>query len=161
MMEFNLTKTQEKKLALLQEENFEKLSLDSSLILNVIKFPWSSVFLKRINDIANSKSSVDVRKGGDFFKHLIDFSINQGEAYFLILPGLFPQNDYTYTKYPAIKVDAKNIHPLLDLVWEKIAEPDYFSLVSEKLEHGIVLDVYAGNPELHGTDKEILQITIW
>ena len=161
MIEFNLTKTQEKKFALMQRMNFERLSLDPSFALGVIEFPESSILLQKISDIANSKNNSEVQGRERLFEYVLNFSINQDEAYFLILPGLLPQNGFTYTKYPAIKVDAKKIHPLLNLVRGKIAEPDYFSLVSEKLEHGIVLDVYAGNPELHGTDKEILQIATW
>jgi len=38
---------------------------------------------------------------------------------------------------------------------------DYFALVSEDFKHGVVFDIYAGNPEIHGTDKEICRITKW
>ncbi|PMP82609.1 MAG: hypothetical protein C0175_03290 [Caldisericum exile] len=160
-MTFNLTKSQEKRLALLQRKNFKELSLDLDLILNLVEFPESSIILEKIMSIANIKDGSEVRGEEDLFKYLFDFPLHQGEVCFLVLPGLSPQNGFTYTQYPVIKVDVKKFHSLLKSMQERLTKLDFFSLVFEKFEHGIVLDVYAGNPEIHGVDKEICQVTIW
>lgn len=50
---------------------------------------------------------------------------------------------------------------LLNLVKVKFDTFDYLALASEDLKHGVVLDVYAGNPEIEGTDEEICKTTVW
>ena len=160
-MAFNLTKAQEKRLILLQKKNLERLSFDSDSILDLIQFPESSVLLEKIKNITKAKNGTEVQGAAHLFEYLFDFAANQNEACFFILPGLSPQNGFIYTQYPAIKVEAKQLRPLLESIQDQLIQLDYLALVSEKLKHGIVLDVYAGNPEIHGTDKEICQITTW
>jgi hypothetical protein len=160
-MAFNLTKTQEKRLALLQKKNFEGLFLGSDLILDLIQFPESSVLLGKIKDIADSKSGVETQGTSLLFKYLFDFALNQGETCLLVLPGLSPQSEFIYTQYPVIKAEARQLQPLLQSMQGQLIKVDYLALVSESFKHGVVLDFYAGNPEIHGSDKEICQITTW
>jgi len=160
-MAFNLTKAQEKRFALLQRKNFEGLFLGSDAILDVIQFPESSILLGKIKNITDSKSGIEIQGASHLFKYLFDFAVNQSETFLLILPGLSPQSGFVYTRYPALKVGAKQLQPLLRAMQNKLTEIDYLALVSESFNHGVVLDVYAGNPEIHGTDKEVCQITVW
>jgi len=160
-MAFNLTKAQEKRFALLQRKKFEGLFLGSDEILDVIQFPESSILLGKIKNMADSRSGIETRGTSHLFKYLFDFAVSQSGTFFLILPGLSPQGGFIYTRYPALKVGAKQLQPLLRAMQDKLIEIDYLALVSESLHHGVVLDVYAGNPEIHGTDKEVCQITIW
>lgn len=160
-MAFNLTKAQEKRLVLLQKKNFEKLSFSANSILDLIQFPESSVLLEKIKNITRLKNCKEVQGTAHLFEYLFDFAANQNEACFLILPGLSPQSEFIYTQYPAIKVEAKQLLPLLESIQDQLIQVDYLALVSEKFKHGVVLDVYAGNPEIHGTDKEICQVTTW
>jgi hypothetical protein len=160
-MAFNLTKAQEKRLILLQKKNLGELSFDSDSILDLIQFPESSVLLEKIKNITKLKNGTEIQRTAHLFEYLFDFAANQSEACFLILPGLSPQNEFIYTQYPAIKVGAKQLRPLLESIQGQLIQLDYLALVSERLKHCIVLDVYAGNPEIHGTDKEICQITTW
>jgi len=160
-MTFNLTKAQEKRLFLLQQKNFKELALSSNSIFDLIQFPESSILLEKIKKITDSKSGTEVRGAARLFERLFDFSANQSKALFLILPGLSPQTGFIYTRYPAIKVDATKLRSLLEAMQGKFINVDYLALASENLKHGIALDVYAGNPEIHGTDKEICRITTW
>ncbi|WP_155736594.1 hypothetical protein [Variovorax paradoxus] len=160
-MAFNLTKAQEKRFTLLQQKNFQGLFLGSNSILDLIQFPESSILLEKIKNITKLKNGTEAQGAAHLFEHLFDFAANQSDACLLILPGLSPQSGFIYTQYPAIKVEAAQLHPLLESMQKQLTQVDYLALVSEKLKHGIVLDVYAGNPEIHGTNKEICQITTW
>ena len=160
-MAFNLTKAQEKRFTLLQQKNFQELFLDSDSILDLIQFPESSILLEKIKNITKFKDGTEVQGTAHLFEHLFDFAANQSDACVLILPGLSPQSGFIYTQYPAIKAEAAQLHPLLESMRKQLTQVDYLALVSEKLKYGIVLDVYAGNPEIHGTNKEICQITTW
>jgi hypothetical protein len=160
-MAFSLTKAQEKRFALLQERNFEGLFLGSDSVLDLIQFPESSILLEKIKNITDSKSGIETQGGSHLFKYLFDFAVNQSKACLLVLPGLSPQSGFIYTQYPVIKAEAKRLRLLLQSMQGKLIEVDYLALVSESLEHGVVLDFYAGNPEIHGSDKEICQIITW
>jgi hypothetical protein len=160
-MTFNLTRAQEKRLFLLQKKNFEELGIKSDSILDLIQFPESSVFIERIKTIADSKRGTEIQGAVHLFVHLFEFAAIQSTALFLILPGLSPQTGFTYARYPAIKVKARQLRPLLESIQGRFIEVDYFALVSEDFKHGVVFDIYAGNPEIHGTDKEICRITKW
>lgn len=164
-MAFSLTKAQEKRFALLQQKNFRELFLDPDSILDLIQFPESSILLEKIKNTTKLKNGTEIQGAAHLFEHLFehlfDFAANRSDACLLILPGLSPQSGFIYTQYPAIKVEADQLHPLLESMRKQLTQVDYLALVSEKLKHGIVLDVYAGNPEIHGTNKEICQITTW
>jgi len=160
-MACNLTKAQEKRLILLQKKSFEGLFLGSGSILDLISFPETSILLEKIKNITNSKSGIETKGVPHLFKNLFDFAANQSEACLLVLPGLSPQGEFVYTQYPVIKVGAKQLKSLLQSMQGQLIKVDYLALVSESLKHGVVLDFYAGNPEIHGSDKEICQITTW
>ncbi|BEP51618.1 MULTISPECIES: hypothetical protein [Variovorax] len=160
-MAFNLTKAQEKRFTLLQQKNFQELFLDSDSIIDLIQFPESSILLEKIKNITKFKDGTEVQGTAHLFEHLFDFAANQSDACLLILPGLSPQSGFIYTQYPAIKAEAAQLHLLLESMRKRLTQVDYLALVSEKLKYGVVLDVYAGNPEIHGTNKEICQITTW
>lgn len=160
-MAFNLTKAQEKRLALLQRVNFEKLLLNSGLVFDLIQFPESFVLLGEIKHIENSKDGQETQDMVRSFGCLLRFAASQKGKCILCLPGLSPQGGFLYGSYPSIKVDAENLPSLLKSVNTKFEKFDYLALVSEDLKHGVVLDVYAGDPEIHGSDKEVCKITEW
>jgi len=125
--------------------------------------PISRIFNSsgKIKNITKFKDGTEVQGTAHLFEHLFDFAANQSDACLLILPGLSPQSGFIYTQYPAIKAEAAQLHLLLESMRKRLTQVDYLALVSEKLKYGVVLDVYAGNPETHGTNKEICQITTW
>lgn len=160
-MTFNLTEAQEERFFFLQKRKLDELLGSSRFSFEMIRFPDSSRLLGEIKRVADLKDGFEVQEMFQLLNRVVEFASGQDKGCFLVLPGLSPRSGFVYTQYPIIKAKPQCLLLFLELIRDRGIPMDYVALVLDDLKHGIVLDVYAGDPKIHQTDREICKITSW
>lgn len=153
----------EKKLAFTQRKSYEadfpELFLDSKI--EPIFFPDSS----QIMDELKHKISVLGKKiGGEDSSYLLQQTLKKAKAdalWLAVLPGLSPQQSFVYTKYPVLRVKASGMLKVASYFDWTAREFDFLAFFALDWSAGFAVDVYAGNSEVHGSDKPIYELTVW
>lgn len=158
-MDFNLTKAREKKLALIQRRNFCQLDIEE-LPTALIEFPSSSDVIKSI--IAASIDVTELRIDWKKIEKEFGFFLESLTGdYYIVLPGLSNDQEFFYSEYPIIKSNKKIGLELFDFIKIADASFDHLAVVLTNFEHGFIIDVFAGNPQIHGTDDAVCVVKKW
>lgn len=153
----------ERKLRALQRNNyridFPELFSDSSIEPTYL--PDSSLILSQL--LVKFRASEKL-KGFGRFEDLLGEMLEADrldKSYVVILPGHFPQQSFVYTKYPALTAKAAAVLKVTRNFFVSDANIDFLGVFASDWSCGLVLDVYAGNPEIHGSDNPVREISMW